>query len=215
VDARQVGRGEELSRLRAEIEVVRAARRWLVLAADDDRRTIERDLHDGVHQRLVALAVSLQLARRAADSQPEAVKSLLEEMTADLEQALAETTLLAQRTYPVSLEARSLAALLRAAAVSAGVSASVDVAVRSTHRTETMMAVYLCWLHTLARADDETRATITVRDDDEALTFDVAGIADPSDAELERLRDRVEALGGQLTIDPEGGVRVSGRLPLA
>jgi signal transduction histidine kinase len=215
VDAREVDAVQELSRLRVEVDELRAARRRLVLAADDDCRAIERALHDGVHQRLVAVAVGLQLVRRATASDPDAVTPLLEEVGADLEQALQDTTLLAQRTFPVSLELDGLAALLRAAAVSAGVSASVEVQVGSSCPPEVVMTVYRCWLNALARADGETRPTIRVRDDGTASAFDL-GAAALSDAELERVRDRVEALGGQVTTEPApaGGVRVSGRLPL-
>ena len=63
--ARQVDLERDLNRLLVELEELRASRRRLVLAADADRRTIERDLHDGIHQHLIALAVSLQLARQA------------------------------------------------------------------------------------------------------------------------------------------------------
>jgi signal transduction histidine kinase len=216
VDARNVDAVQELSRLRMEVDELRAARRRLVLAADDDRRAIERALHDGVHQRLVAVAVGLQLVRRATASDPNAVTPLLEEVGADLEQALEETTLLAQRTFPVSLELDGLAALLRAAAVSAGISASVEVQVGSSCPPEVVMTIYRCWLNALACADGETPPTIRVRDDGTASTFDLVGAANFSDAELERVRDRVEALGGQVTTEPApaDGIRVSGRLPL-
>jgi signal transduction histidine kinase len=216
VDAREVDVVQELSRLRAEVDELRAGRRRLVLAADDDRRAIERALHDGVHQRLVALAIDLQLVRRAIAADPDAVTPLLEEMGADLERALEETTLLGQRTFPVSLELDGLAALLRAAAVSAGVSASVEVQVGSSCPPEVVMTVYRWWLDALAGADGETRPAIRVRDDGTGFALDLVGAAAPSGAELERVRDRVEALGGQLTTEPApaGGIRVSGRIPL-
>ena len=207
---------QELDRLRVEIEKLRAAQERLVLAADADRRTIERDLHDGVHQHLVALATTLQLARLATDSDPAAVKALLEEMSRDVRQALDETALLAQSIYPSTLELGGLAALLRAAAVNAGVAATVDVSDGSSHAPEVAMTVYLCWLALLARGSNETQVTIRVREAEDALTFELVGKAAESEADLDRLRDRVEALGGRLTIEPEpgGGIRLSGSLPL-
>jgi signal transduction histidine kinase len=207
----------ELDRLRVEIEALRASRKRLVLASDADRRTIERDLHDGVHQHLVALAVNLQLAGQAADSDPAAAKTLLEEIGRDVQQALDETALLAQRIYPATLEAGGLAALLRSAAVNAGVPASVDVAAGSTYPPEVGMTVYLCWLDALARGSGETRVTIRVREGEDALAFEVIGNAARSDADLDRVRDRVEALGGRLTIrsGPDRGIRVSGSLPFS
>jgi signal transduction histidine kinase len=205
----------ELDRLRAEIEGLRASRKRLVLAADADRRTIERDLHDGVHQHLVALAVNLQLAGQAADFDPVAAKTLLEEMGRDVQEALDETALLAQRIYPATLEASGLATLLRSAAVHAGVPASVDVAVGSNYAPEVGMTVYLCWLDTLARGSGKTRVTIRVREGEDALDFEIVGNAARSDDDLVRVRDRVEALGGRLTITsgPDGAIRASGSLP--
>ena len=111
-----------------EVAELHAARRRLVLAADADRRSIERELHEGVQQDLVALAVSLQLATQAVESDPAAAKELLEEMARDVQQAIAETAKLAQRIHPPLLEPGGLAAALRAAAVSSGVRGSVEVA---------------------------------------------------------------------------------------
>jgi signal transduction histidine kinase len=207
----------ELDRLRVEIEELRASRERLVLAADDDRRTIERDLHDGVHQHLVAIAVNLQLAGQAAGSDPAAARTLLEEMGRDVLEALEETALLAQRIYPAMLEVGGFAALLRSAAVNAGVPASVEVAADSNYPPEVGMTVYLCWLAVLARGSGEGRATIKVREGANAFAFEVTGNAGRSVADLDRVRDRVEALGGRLTISsrPDHGIRVSGSLPVS
>jgi signal transduction histidine kinase len=216
MEAEQVDVQQELERLRVEIVELRAARERLVLAADADRRTIERDLHGGVQQRLVALATTLQLARLATDSDPAAVKALLEEMTHDVRHALDESALLAQGIYPSALELGGLASLLRAAAVNADVRAAVDVGKGSSHAPEIGMTIYLCWLALLARGSNERPVTITVREGEEALTFEIVGEASASDADLERLQDRVAALGGRLKIEPEpgGGVRLSGSLPV-
>jgi len=212
----QVGAQEELERLRVEIEELRAARERLVRAADADRRAIERELHGGVHQRLVALATSLQLARLAAGSDPTEVEALLDEMERDVRQALDETALLAQGIYPSALELGGLAALLRAAAVNADVPATVDVSDGSSHAPEIAMTVYLCWLAFLARGSNGRPVTIAVGEDEEALTFELVGEVSGSDADLERLQDRVTALGGRLTTEPEpgGGIRLAGSLPL-
>jgi signal transduction histidine kinase len=101
--------------------------------------------------------------------------------------------------------------------VNAGVPASVDIVARSDYPPELGMTVYLCWLDALARASSETRVTIRVRDGEDGLAFEVVGNAARSDADLDRARDRVEALGGRLTIrsGPDRGIRVSGSLPLS
>jgi signal transduction histidine kinase len=206
---------DELDRLRIEIEKLRVARERLVLAADADRRTIERDLHDGVHQHLVALAATLQLARLAVDSDPAATKTLLEELSRDVRQALDETALLGQRIYPSTLDLGGLAALLRSAALNAGIPATIDVSAASSYSPEIGMTVYVCWLALLARGSNERKVAIRVLEDEDAVTFELVGKAAASDADLDRLQDRVEALGGRLTKEPEpGGIRVSGCLPL-
>ena len=216
LEARQVDVQRELERLRVELEELRASRRRLVLAADADRRTIERGLHDGVHQHLIALAVSLQLARQAEDFDPAAVTALLGEMAGAVQDALDETARLAQRIHPATLEARDLAALLRSAATDAGVSAAVDVSAGASYPPELVMTIYVCWLDALARAGGEPRPTIEVRDRVDALTFEITGAEIASEADLEPVRDRVEALGGRLTITSSrhGGRIVEGSLPL-
>ena len=203
--------------MRVEVEELRASLKRLVVAADADRRMVERELHDGVQQHLIALAVNLQLAAQAADSDPAAAKTLLEEMGRDVQHALDETSLLAQRIYPATLEADSLGTLLRSAAVSAGVTASVDVVAPSNHPPEVVRTLYLCWLDMLARGSVETGARIRVRESKDVLAFEVVGNTARSNADLDYLQDRVEALGGRLAVTPGSGdgTLVSGSLPLS
>jgi signal transduction histidine kinase len=205
---------DTLHRLRLEIEQLRASRRRLVLGADADRRDIERALHSGAQQHLVALAVNLQLAAELLDRDPAAARTLLEEMGRDVQRALDETARLASRIYPQLLELRGLAAELRSAAVSAGIRVSVDVTAAAGHRPE-IRAAYLCCLAALEHAGAGTHATVAVRTRDGALTFEVFADNDYADAGLELLRDRVEALGGQLSIrsEPGRGTHVSGSIP--
>ena len=97
------------------------------MAADAERRRIEHDLHNGVRQHLVALAVNLQFTGRLVDADPAAAQTLLDEMAHHVQQALDETAQLAQRVYPPLLEAGGLAVALRSAAASLGITASVEV----------------------------------------------------------------------------------------
>ncbi|MGH3079390.1 MAG: sensor histidine kinase [Gaiellaceae bacterium] len=208
--------GDALERLRTEVAELRVSRERLVLSADADLRRIERDLHEGVQQHVVALAVNLQLAESLAVPDPAAAKTLLEEMRRDVQQAIDEAARLAERIYSQSLEMGNLAAALRAAAVSGQTPASVEVAMDSRCPPEVARTVYLCWLEALEHHHSETRATISVREGEGVLAFEV--VADTgSDAGLEEVRDRVEALGGRLTIRPEPGheVRLTGSLPLS
>jgi hypothetical protein len=140
-----------------------------------------------------------------------------------VQQALDEAARLAQRIYPELLEVGGLAAVLRAAAASAGVPASVHVAVGATYAPEITRTVLLCWLEALERAGGEGRATVTVREEDGALAFEfvAAGARSAPTGELrtriDGLRDRVEALGGRLTVEVDTGraTRVSGSLPVS
>jgi signal transduction histidine kinase len=203
--------------LRLELDELRASRERLVLASDADRRRIERDLHDGPQQQLVALAANLQLARRLADADPTAAKALLDEMGRDLRQALDEAGKLAQRIYPPLLDAGGLAVALRAAAVSLGVPTRIEVAAGAGCPPEVAGAVYFCCVEVLECAAAEATARVTVRGEDRVLAFEVVTNSVCSDAALVRLRDRVEALGGQLTVasTPADRTRVSGSLALS
>ncbi len=129
--------------------VARVPRR-LVLAAEADRRGIESDLHNGVQQHLVALAVNVQLAGRLTDTDPAAAKTLLQQMERDLQETLDETAQLAQRIYPPLLEPRGLAAALRSAAAS-GRCRRVGGASRPAQATHRRIAasVYACWREAL------------------------------------------------------------------
>lgn len=184
--------------------------RELVLATDADRRALERELHAGVHQYLVALATIVQLVRQTGAADPATLNALLNDMEGDLRRALDEAALLAQRIYPSTLELGGLGALLRSAAVHAGVPAGVDVPAGSNYAPEIAMTVYLCWLAALGSGTSETPVTISLREGDDALSFELTA-EELGGANLDRLRTRVEALGGRLEIEPS---RLSGSLPL-
>jgi signal transduction histidine kinase len=207
---------ETLDRLRLEVAELHASRERLVAAADVERRRIERELHEGVQQQLVALAVNVQLAGRLTDDDPPATRALLEEMGRDVQQALDEAARLANRIYPTLLEAGGLAASLRTAVVSAGIPASIEINAGAHYPPEIARTVYFCCLEALALAGGDARPTVTVRDEEGALVFDVVADGASSDTTLAALRERVEALGGRLTISsgPAEGTHVSGWLPL-
>ena len=208
---------DTLEQLRAEVAELRASRERLVLAADADRQRLERDLHEGVQQHLVALAVNVQLAESLLEADSLAATKLLREMSRDLQQALDEAARLAQRIYPPLLELGGFATALRSAVVSAGIPASVEVSAGSSYSPEVAHTVYSFWLEALEHGSKEAPAAITVREEIGALTFEIIREADPPDAWLDRLRDRVEALGGRLSVEskPSDGVRVCGSLPLS
>jgi signal transduction histidine kinase len=212
---------ESLDRLRLEVAELRASRERLVLAADAERRGLERDLHQGVQQQLVALAVNLQLARELAGTDPSASEALLAEMQQHLQDALDETARLAQRIYPPLLEQGGLAAALRSAAAGAGLPARIDVGATAGCLPEVAGAVYFSSLDALEQLAAGAKATVSVRDVGGTLAFEVVadGADDTAASEgaVDRIRDRVEALGGQLTVqsEPGRGLHLSGSIPLS
>lgn len=211
---------EPLDRLHFEVEELRASRKRLVLAADAYRRRIERELHDGPQQELVAFAVNLQLARRLVDVDPAAVGTLIDDLSRDVKEAIDETRELAHRIYSPLLDAGGLGAALRSAAASVGVRIRVQVAT-SEASPELAGTVYFCCRAALERAGAGARATVTVHEEDGALVFEIvddgAGSGPATaDADIVGVRDRLEALDGELTIasEPGRGTHVSGSLPI-
>jgi signal transduction histidine kinase len=137
-------------------------------------------------------------------------------MASDVQEALDEAARLAQRIYPQLLEGGGLAAAFRSVAVSAGIPASVEVNAGSTYAPEILRTLYLCWLEALENARGDARAMATVWEEKGALRFEFP-IAGGGWTGLEGLRDRVEALGGRLTVEsqPGRGTYVSGSLPVS
>ena len=208
---------DEVDRLRGEVAELRRSRRRLVEVAFADRRAIERALHDGVQQYLVAFAVELRRLDGLVEGDPAAAKALLDEMAATLRVALTEMTELAQKVYPPLLEARGFAAALRSAAESAGVTILVDVPAGAGYPPEITTAVYWSCVEALSSASRGSHAMVSVLDADGGLTFEVAIAGHHPEGRLARLRDRIEALDGRISVDEgqAGGSRVHGWLPLS
>ena len=186
----------------AEIAELRASRARLVTAADDERRKIERDLHNGVQQDLIALAVNLQLARELAGSADAA--GYLEAASRDVHDALDGVRAIAQGVYPSLLIDRGLAEALRGAARTARVPTRVE-AEDIRYPAEVEAAVYFSCVHALAAVDGATRATVRVRAENGKVLFeiDVEGVGASPD--LSRVQDRVGAGGGTLSVSSEQG----------
>jgi hypothetical protein len=182
-----------------EIEELRASRARVLEAADAERRQTERSLHDGVQQHLVALAVNLQLARQLVDTDPEALKALLEELGRDVHDALEGVRELSRQIYPPLLLDLGLANALRSAAVEAG--ATVEVDARGRYDTGAEATVYFCCVE-LLRSD----AHIRMWAEPNALVFEADGEPTAS------IADRLDAIGG--TLDVVDG-RLTGRVPLS
>ena len=184
--------------------------RPLLLADDDEHRAIERALHDGVQQQLVALAVELQMARGLVESDPVEALRLIERMRAEVGTAIDELRTLAQRVHPPILDTHGLVAALRMAAAAAPAATRVEGTVADGVPPEAAVTVYRCCVAALSGARDG--AAVAVRTRDDAVEFEVELAGGRVDAAaLDALAARVEVLGGSLELEP---ARVAGRLPV-
>lgn len=218
---------DTLDELRQKATDLQLSRARLVAAADDARRGIERDLHDGAQQSLLALGMKVRAARRALDSTPpdqrEAIR-LLDELESNIDLVSLELRRLAHGVYPPELGSGGLAEALPTLQ-RGGV--PIDVVVpRQRLPGDVEAAVYFCCVEAVQNATKHggpgVSARIRVEVGDEvtfAVVDDGAGF-DATDAEpglgLANMADRLGALGGQLRVDsyPERGTTVRGTIPL-
>jgi signal transduction histidine kinase len=209
----------------SSLEEVRESRARIVASADAERRRIERDLHDGAQQRLIALRIKLGLAEEALRQDPDAGAERLHALGPEVEATLDEIRSLAHGVYPPLLADRGLTEALRAAALHAPLAATVSSDGIGRYPPEVESAVYFCCLEALQNAakhaEGATRVSISLSDGD-ALRFEVrddgAGLAAgrPPGAGLTNMRDRVTALGGDLEVASAAGagVVVTGSIPV-
>jgi signal transduction histidine kinase len=198
-----------------------ASRNRLITAADEERRRLERDLHDGAQQHLVALAVLIQLARTAEDdrSQP-----LLTEASGLVETAIAEIRRLAHGIYPPLLVSGGLAGALPAVAAHAPVPVQLNLQDLGRYPASIETALYFCCSEALQNAAKHggpgTTVTVTAHADDRILTLTISDTGSGFDSAtigtgLTNMTDRVAAIGGNLIINsaPKRGTRVTAVIP--
>jgi signal transduction histidine kinase len=208
----------------ALLEEVDDSRARIQASADDERRRIERDLHDGAQQRLVALRIKLELAAERVD---EPSGDILRQLGDDVDGALDEVRSLARGIYPPPLADRGLAEALRSAALQAALPATVLAAgVRERYPRELESAAYFCCVEALQNAAKHARgasAAVIELSEDGVLRFEVrddgAGFDPDTTAAgigFTNMRDRIAAVGGELAIvsSPGRGARVVGMIPL-
>jgi signal transduction histidine kinase len=216
-----------LETLQERNEELQASRLRIVTASDESRRRIERNLHDGAQQHLVALAVKVGLARQLMDADPETVKTMLEELRGDVQTTLGELRELAHGIYPPLLRDRGLAEALRTAANRAVLPTEVISEGIERYPSETEAAVYFCCLEAMQNAGkhagEGATMTVTITGDDQHLDFCVADTGAGFDTELSaqghgfvNMRDRLGAVGGTLIVEsaPDSGTRIGGHIPL-
>ncbi len=216
-----------LEELRVRNLELQASRARIVAAADESRRRIERDLHDGAQQQLVAMAVKLGLAPTLAGDDPAAAKELFAELRTDVQEAVTTLRELAHGIYPPLLRDRGLDEALRAAATRSSLPVTVDAAEVGRVDGDVEAAVYFCCLEAMQNAQkhagDRARVAVEVRSDGRAVRFEVtddgAGfdpISTPRGHGFQNIADRLGAFGGTVEVAaaPGKGTTVTGTVPL-
>ncbi len=208
------------------VEELRASRQRLVAAQDEARRRLERNLHDGAQQQLVALQVRLRLAERmVAKGMP--VEELLAQLRADTADAIENLRDLARGIYPPLLAAEGLGAALVAQARKAALPVGVHAGDLGRYPQAVEAAVYFCCLEALqniARYAEASSAEISVEETpDGQLTFRISDDGKgfdpkttPMGAGLANMTDRIDSLGGTFNVQgtPGRGTTVLGRIPV-
>jgi signal transduction histidine kinase len=208
--------------VRAQLAEVQASRARILRAGDVERQRIERNLHDGAQQRLLALSFALRLAETRSDGNAE-LKAALSDAANELKDALSELRELAQGLHPAILTRSGLAAAVQAAVRRAAVPAEVIETPKERFPRDVEAAAYYVVSEALANAGKHASAThaqVTVTRSGGVLRVRIAddgvGGADPaSGSGLTGLADRVAALGGTLCVDsPVGaGTAITAELP--
>jgi signal transduction histidine kinase len=200
------------------------SRRRLATAAGLERARIERDLHDGAQQRLITLRINLTLAEELMRTDPEHGLDAVHELGAEIEQALEDVRSVAHGIYPALLAERGVGDALRGVAMQTPMPVDVEVTGLTRLAPEIETAVYFTCLealqNALKHAAGATGVWIVLRQGRD-LTLEVRDDGpgfEPGDSEggLRNMRDRLEAIGGRLSIvsSPGHGTRVLGRVPL-
>ena len=209
----------------ALIAELRASRQRLVHAQDEERRKLERNLHDGAQQQLVALSVKVRLAQSMVGSDDERARAMLEDVQASSRSALEDLRDLARGIYPPLLADKGLPAAIEAQARKSPLPVSVEPDGVGRYGQDIESAVYFCVLEALNNVAKYANAShITVRLGERAgrirfeVTDDGAGF-DPSTATgtgLQGMADRLDAIGGEVTVtsEPGRGTNVTGEVPV-
>ena len=212
--------------LRARLHDLSASQKRLVAAQDEERRKLERNIHDGAQQQLVALAVKARLARVLTERDPPKAAEMLAQIEAETQDALEDLRDLARGIYPPLLADKGLQAALQAQARKATIPVRIDADGLGRFPQEVEAAVYFATLEALQNTTkyaEATGASVTITRSHHGLSFRVADDGrgfDPAShgygTGLQGIVDRLGALGGDVTVEsaPGRGTVVSGHLPL-
>jgi signal transduction histidine kinase len=207
------------------LEDLRASRQRLVSAQDVERRRLERNLHDGAQQNLVALKVKLGLAELLLQKDIDQARSTLEQLKTDVDEAIEALRDLARGIYPPILADQGLRAALESQGRKATVPVTVESGALARYAPNVEATVYFCVLEALQNTQkyaDASHATVRLAFEEGALQFEVEDDGrgfDPATvgkgAGLINMADRLDAVGGHLDIEarPGHGCRIRGSLP--
>ena len=218
------------ARLTAELvqrlEELQASRQRLVTAQDTERRRLERNLHDGAQQNLVAMKLKIALAKNLAATDPSKAQVALDELNGEANDAIETLRELARGLYPPILAQDGLVAAIDAQARRAPLPVEVTGGPLPRYPQETEAGVYFCVLEALqniAKHANATKATVCFESKPGRLVFSVSDNGrgmDParvrSGSGMQNMRDRVEVLGGEFQVEssPNAGTRVVGSVPI-
>ncbi|HEX9312153.1 MAG TPA: histidine kinase [Actinomycetota bacterium] len=217
-----------LDEVRRQAGELQASRGRIVAVANQERRRIERNLHDGAQQHLVAIAVKLRLARQLSERDPAKSSELMEELGGDIEEAVQQLRTLAHGIYPPLLADRGLAPALESAARRAALPVEVRSEDVGRHSAEVEATVYFCCLEAMQNAGkyagEGASVVVRVWEEAGALLFEASDDGAGFDVTARRdgvgftnMNDRLGAVGGTLRVEstPGRGTRVRGTIPLA
>jgi signal transduction histidine kinase len=217
---RHLGVRADLEARRGELveraDELKASRRRLIETQDGERRRLERDLHDGAQQHLVALAVNLRLAQTLSRSSPLRAAALLGLQADAAEVAIETLSSLSRGIYPSMLSEHGLVAALRTAVATSAIPVTITAHAMVRLPSTVEAALYFCCMEALQNAAKHSGASaLVVHLSDEAgtsrllVTDDGDGFSHPSGqstgAGLDNMRDRMDAVGGVLTVTSQPG----------
>ena len=195
-------------------------------AQDDERRKIERNLHDGAQQQLVAISIQLKLAEQLAGKDPEMERELLARLASQANAALEDLRSLARGIYPPLLADKGLTAALESQARKTAVPTTVEADGIGRYGQDVESTIYFCTLEALnnvAKYADASRAVVRLSQQDGHVEFAVEDDGRGFDAAgsnygtgLQGMADRLDAVGGELRIEsrPGAGTSLTGRVPV-
>jgi len=216
---------EALQQTNLELE---QSRLRIVSAGDAERRRLERNLHDGAQQHLVAMAVKLRMVEELVEDEPAEATKVIGELRAALKDAIAELRALAHGIFPPLLSSGGLREALPAAAGRSPLYTTVDAEGVARYSPEIESAVYFCCLEAMQNAGKHAGAeagiAITVRESDGRLSFEVTddgagfavGSVNQTGHGFTNMNDRIGAVGGRLSVHSAvgQGTTIQGEIPL-